>query len=53
MKKLENFLRENLSYVKCGNERIAKRLNVSVNTVKRFKRSETFKKLNNKYRGIV
>ena len=53
MKTLENFLKNNPSYCKCGNERIANACGISVNTNKRFKSSETFKNLNKTYRKTV
>ncbi len=53
MNKLEQFLRDNPSYCKCGNQRIADACGISINTVARFKNSQTYKKINKTYRNTL
>lgn len=51
MKTLEKFLTTNPSYLKWGTERLAKRMNLAISTVERFKKTEKFKTLNASYRN--
>jgi len=49
MQRLERFLTMRPSYVKWSAERIANRLNLSTNTVVRFKKTETYKNIVKNY----
>lgn len=49
MKRLEQFMTENPSYTKWGNERLATKLNLKVSTVEKFKKSATFKTIKSNY----
>lgn len=51
MKYLSIFLNQCPSYVKCGDEKIANATGISINTVKKFKKTKEFKKLNQNYRA--
>lgn len=51
MKTLTAFLSSNPSYVKCSNEKIAKRTGLKESTVKRFKNTTMFKEINSNYRN--
>jgi|JRYI01.1.fsa_nt_gb hypothetical protein len=53
MKTLEKFLKENPSYCKCGNERISKLTGISLDTIKRFKKTNFFKNINSNYRNSL
>lgn len=49
MKKIEQFLRENPSYIKCGNEKIAKYAKVAMSTVLKFKKTSAFQEIKQTY----
>jgi hypothetical protein len=51
MKTLINFLSSNPSYVKCGNNRIAKRTGLKESTVAKFKKSSIYQELAKNYRN--
>jgi hypothetical protein len=51
MKTLSKFLADNPSYVKCSNERIAKRTGLKESTVARFKKGQMFAEMNSNYRN--
>lgn len=52
MKKLENFLKMKPSYCKWGNERISHITGITLETVRRFKRTKEFKQINKNYRNL-
>lgn len=52
MKRLGSFLKENPSYCKWGNERISNITGISIETVRRFKRTQEFKQMNKNYRNL-
>lgn len=53
MKRIEKFLRSNPSYTKWGTQRLAAQTKLSVRTVERFKRTETYRDIKSMYvKGI-
>lgn len=49
MKRLQTFLTENPSYVKCSKQRVANRLRLSIKTVNAFWKTTEFKTLKTNY----
>lgn len=49
MQKVERFLSNNPSYVKCSVKRIANRLKLSEKTVMKFRTTETYKNIRQNY----
>lgn len=45
MKTVENFFKNNPSYVKCGTQRISERLGLSPKTIQKFRKTETYRKI--------
>lgn len=51
MKTLQYFLSNNPSYIKWGNERLAKRTGLKESTIAKFKKTSLFKEMNAAYRN--
>ncbi len=49
MKRIENFYRSNPSYTKWGTMRVATKTGLSVTTVERFKKTDTYKTIKQAY----
>lgn len=49
MKRIEKFLRANPSYTKWGTRRLAAQVKLTVATVERFKRTETYREIKTSY----
>lgn len=49
MRKIQKFLTEYPSYLKCGNKRLAERLRLSETTIAKFKKTPTYRIMRQQY----